>query len=103
MAQKAARGSSWKHLIVVDSLEGKPMDESQEEIALLRSQGLTPKQIARRLGLRPAEVTQIVRSQAAERNAFAPSLPPAVGCFLNAGWSAGLGFEGEAVAWRDLD
>src|SRR5688572_75774 len=73
-----------------------------EEIALLRSQGLTPKQIARRLGLRPAEVTQIVRSQAAERNAFAPSLPPAVGCFVNAGWSAGLGFEGEAVAWRDL-
>lgn len=79
------------------------MDENREKVALLRSQGLTPKQIAVRLGLQPAAVTQIVRSQAAERNSSSPSLPPAVGCFVNAGWSAGLSFKGEAVAWRNLN
>ena len=37
--------------------------EQTQEVLALRVQNLTPKEIARKLGLRPAEVTAIIRSQ----------------------------------------
>ena len=44
--------------------------EQQQEILNLRSLNLTPKQIARKLGLRVAEVTAFIKAQA-EQSAIA--------------------------------
>ena len=41
--------------------------EEVQEITRLRALNLTPKQIARKLGLRPAEVNSVLRQQAEER------------------------------------
>jgi hypothetical protein len=67
-------------------------------VAELRAQGLTPKAIARRLGMRPAEVSAIIRANAARAAA-----PPLVDCLLSPGWSAGLALAPEAQAWRSFD
>jgi hypothetical protein len=79
------------------------MDE-KERVVELRAQGLTPKAIARSLGLRLAVVSELVRQiavEAAERNVGAPA--PLAACLVSAGWSLGLGFPGEIEPWRDLD
>jgi hypothetical protein len=75
----------------------------KEQVAALRAEGLTPKQIARRLGLRPAEVSTIVQSNAAAVAAKADPtvLPPVVGCLINRGWSAGLGLRDVPADWHD--
>ena len=75
-------------------------------VAELRALGLTAKAIARRLGMRPAEVSVIIRAIAARAAAAAPTtdtLPPLVDCFLSPGWSAGLGLDPKVSAWRDFD
>jgi len=74
-------------------------------VAELRSQGLPPKAIARRLGLRPAEVSALVREHAAQLAGSADPalLPPLKACYLSPGWSLGLGLLGEAEAWRAYD
>ena len=71
-----------------------------EQIRSLRAQGLTPKRIARSLGVRPAEVAEMVRRQAASAT---PVEPRVVDCRVSAGWSAGLGLDGDAAAWREYD
>ncbi|CAN1212065.1 hypothetical protein TUMEXPCC7403_17800 [Tumidithrix helvetica PCC 7403] len=40
--------------------------EQTQEIARLRALNLSPKQTARQLGLRPAEVTAFIKAQATE-------------------------------------
>jgi hypothetical protein len=74
-------------------------------VAELRSQGLPPKAIARRLGLRPAEVSALVQQHAAQLASSADPaiLPPLKACYLSPGWSTGLGFLGEAAQWRAYD
>jgi len=42
--------------------------EQREEILQLRSRNLTAKEIARKLGLRPAEVTAVIKSEAERKN-----------------------------------
>jgi hypothetical protein len=74
--------------------------ETKERVAELRAQGLTPKQIARSLGLRPAEVAELVRVNASAQ--VAPVEPRVVECLVNRGWSAGLGLDA-ATAWRELE
>jgi hypothetical protein len=74
--------------------------ETKERIAELRAKGLTPKQIARSLGLRPAEVAEIVRVQAATSPRVAAA--PAVECLISPGWSRGLGLD-DAGRWGELD
>lgn len=64
-------------------------EELLQQVRALRSQGHTPKHIARALGVRPARVAPLVRVVAAERAMAAPE--PAVDCRVSAGWSAGLG------------
>jgi hypothetical protein len=79
------------------------MDE-KERVVELRAQGLTPKAIARRLGLRPAAVSELVQQiavEAAKRTVAAPA--PVAACLISAGWSKGLGFPGAIEPWRDLD
>ncbi len=62
----------------------------------LRTEGLSPKQIARSLGVRPAAVAALVRTIAAED----PDAREQVECRINAGWSAGLTVHGQPE-WQD--
>lgn len=75
-------------------------DES--EIEALRAQGVTPKAIARRLGLRPAEVT-VALQRIAARKAELAGPPEVVGCWVNEGWSTGLGFPDPISQWSRYD
>ncbi|MCX4757175.1 hypothetical protein [Kitasatospora purpeofusca] len=82
------------------------MMESNDVLARvleLRAAGSGPKQIARALGLRPAQASALLR-QAAECRAEGrdPADRPVVGCWVNAGWSAGLGLAA-ASAWAQAD
>lgn len=56
--------------------------EQLEEIVQLRSRKLSPKQIARKLGLRPAEVTAIIKQQSQE-GMINKVLPPFKQCLIN--------------------
>lgn len=67
-------------------------------VRALRDRGCTPKEIARALGVRPADVTEVVRALAAQDLADAP--PAVVGCWVNTGWSVGLTVDGRAD-WPD--
>jgi hypothetical protein len=70
-------------------IESIIMNEQTERIRVLRENGGAPKEIARALGMRPAEVTRIIRALAAEGAANGAE-PAVVGCWANHGWSAGL-------------
>lgn len=75
-----------------------------DQVARLRAEGHTPKDIARRLGLRPAEVSALIRTQAAMAAGASEAVLPRVRwCWINTGWSAHLGLSGEAVAWGAAD
>ncbi|MEQ8998635.1 MAG: DNA-binding response regulator [Coleofasciculus sp. B1-GNL1-01] len=65
----------------------KMTPEQKQEITELRDRNLTPKQIARKLGLRAAEVTAYIKEQAEEKTlarAASGELDPVVECFVNA-------------------
>ncbi len=74
-------------------------DDTTQKVRELRAQGLSPKEIARSLGIRPAEASALVRKLAAERDSANPDAD-LLGCWLNTGWSAGLGVPDRAD-WRD--
>jgi len=74
-------------------------DETIHSVRELRARGLSPKEIARSLGMRPAAVADLVRKIAAERDAADPDAD-LVGCRLNAGWSTGLSVTGHPE-WQD--
>ncbi len=74
-------------------------DETVHAVRELRGRGLTPSEIARNLGLRPAVVKGLVRKLAAERDAVAPDI--GIDCWINAGWRAGLTITGHPE-WHDL-
>ena len=60
--------------------------EQESAIAELRALNLAPKQIARKLGLRPAEVKAIIKqlaTQAAQARTAAGELDPVVECLIN--------------------
>lgn len=66
----------------------------------MRERGSSPKQIARALGMRPAEVAPLIRQEAAMRQAQNdPADRALVGSWISAGWSAGLGLDGESADW----
>ena len=74
-------------------------DTTIDSLRELRTRGLSPKEIARTLGLRPAIVADLVRTLAAERDATDPD-GGRVECWINAGWSAGLTIAGHPE-WSD--
>lgn len=74
-------------------------DDVTQRVRELRAQGLTPREIARSLGIRFAEASALVRELAAERDGANPDAD-LLGCWLNAGWSAGLRVPDRAD-WRD--
>ncbi|MGH9152940.1 MAG: helix-turn-helix domain-containing protein [Acidimicrobiales bacterium] len=66
------------------------VDERQlTRVRELRSQGCTPKQVARALGVATAEADRLVRQVAREDAGLAPE-PAVVGSWVSAGWSVGL-------------
>jgi hypothetical protein len=73
-------------------------EQTTQRVRELRSRGLTPKEIARSLGIRPAIASDLVRQHAAERDATGTER---FDCLLNAGWSTGLGIDGHPE-WQDV-
>jgi len=73
--------------------------EQIQSVRQLRDRGLSPKEIARTLGMRPAAVADFVRKLAAERDTANPDADR-FDCLLNAGWSTGLTVQGHPE-WRD--
>jgi len=65
-----------------------------ERIRELRGRGLTPKQIARAVGLPPAQVTALVRGIAAAE-VVDPTQQPVAECWVSPGWSVGLTLTGD--------
>lgn len=63
--------------------------ETIERIRELRGCGLSPKEIARNLGVKRGEVAEVVRALAAERDDLSNE-DERVECLLNAGWSTSL-------------
>jgi hypothetical protein len=68
-------------------------EETMRSVRALREQGLSPREIARALGVRPAVVAPLVRAIAAERAVTAREAP-LVGCWVTPGWADGLGVDG---------
>ena len=66
--------------------------EVLDEVSRLRGEGRTPKEIARALGIRPAEATRLVRAAAARAE---PSEWPVLGCWINPEWNIGLLIDGK--------
>lgn len=84
-------------------------DDLLTRVQELRGRGLSPKQIARELGMRPAEVAPLLRQVAGAGRRTGPEQPlpePAdrelVGCWVTPGWSARLGLD-DAPAWAASD
>lgn len=67
----------------------------------LRAEGHSPKEIARALGVRPAQAAELVRAIGRERvqDAAEPALQ---GCWVSPGWSHGLTVEAHAD-WSDVE
>lgn len=93
MGDEAVRAVSYK-MAMTD-------DELKQRVRELRGLGLSPKEIARSLGLRPSAIADLVRAVAAECKA-ADLEGDVLGCWVNAGWSAGLSIGGHPE-WLDPD
>jgi hypothetical protein len=74
-------------------------NEMTQNVRELRAQGLSPKEIARSLGMRPATAADLVRKLASERDAPDPDAE-LVDCLLNTGWSTGLSID-RHPEWHD--
>lgn len=68
--------------------------ELKDQVRELRLQGKSPKEIARALKVSPSVVAPLVRAIAAETAETTESGEPEVfGCWINKGWSEGLGLD----------
>lgn len=72
----------------------------RQRVHELRSQGATPKAIAKTLGIAQADIRPIIQRLAAERVATEPA-SEAVLCLVNAGWSSGLILKDDR--WSDVE
>src|SRR5262249_29989018 len=89
---RRGREGLWMSL-ACGSREAALSSELAERVIELRQKGGTPKEIARALGLRPADVMPIIRAigaQAPRREA------PVAGCWVTEHWSDKLGVTGHA-------
>jgi hypothetical protein len=68
--------------------------ELEREVRAKHAAGLSPKEIARALGVRPAAVVPIVRRAAGQRSAEARDQGPPPRCWVSPGWSTGLTVDG---------
>jgi hypothetical protein len=77
--------------------------ELLDRVRALRAAGSGPKQVARALGLRPAQAGVLLRRAAeAAHTATMPGGREVVGCWVNAGWSTGLDLSARP-AWAAQD
>ncbi len=74
-------------------------EQTTQRVHELRAQGLSPTEIARSLGIKPAIVADLVRKLAANRDA-ADISTERIDCLLNPGWSTGLMINGHPE-WHD--
>lgn len=74
-------------------------EQTINRVRELRARGLSPKEIARNLGIKPAVVSDIVRALAAERDTTSDRNEH-VECLINTGWSTGLTIDGHPE-WHD--
>ncbi len=74
-------------------------EQLEQAVRRLRAEGYAPREIARALGVRPADVAPLVRLIAAERTA-AETERELVGCWVSPGWRAGLTVSGDP-GWPD--
>lgn len=77
-------------------------DQLLEDVRALRARGMSPKAIARTLGLRPAAVAPLVRRVAQEASEVPPPRGRVVGCWVSPGWSSRLIVE-RREGWEDVD
>jgi hypothetical protein len=77
-------------------------DQLLEEVKALRARGMSPKAIARTLGLRPAAVAPLVQRVAREASATPRASGRVVGCWVSPGWSRELVVE-RRDGWEDID
>jgi len=75
-------------------------EEQTARIRTLRAKGLSPKDIARVLGVPPATAARLVRAIAAEQNTD-PAQRDVLHCWVNPGCSVGLTIHGHRQ-WPDL-
>jgi len=75
--------------------------EQLDRVFELRAMGSAPRHIARAVGLRPAEVSALLRKAAKERGVEAGP-GPLVGCWVSPGWASGLTIHGHSD-WPGLD
>ncbi len=73
--------------------------ELEERVRELRGRGLSPKEIARAIGVRPSAVADLIRAVAAERDASTSDAELAR-CWVSPGWSVGLSID-ERCGWPD--
>jgi hypothetical protein len=73
--------------------------ELEERVRELRGRGLSPKEIARTIGVRPSAVADLIRALAAERDASTSDTELAR-CWVSPGWSVGLSVD-ERCGWPD--
>lgn len=67
------------------------------EIRVLRARGLTPKAIAKALGIRRAEADEVIREIARAARSLESAL---IGCWISSGWSHGLSWS-DRPDWRE--
>jgi hypothetical protein len=73
-------------------------DERLEQVRLLRRHGHSPKQIARKLAITPAEAGRLVRAAAASGPTQATE-PALIGCWISPNWSTDLIITGDHPDW----
>jgi hypothetical protein len=76
-------------------------DQLLDHVRALRERGLSPKEIARSLGMRPAVIAPLVR-RVAEAASAGPATAPVVDSWVSPGWSSGLTVE-PRQGWDDVD
>ena len=90
----SARGREGLRMSLACGSREEALDsELAERVTKLRHKGLTPKEIARALGLKPADVMPMIRAigaQAPRREA------PVAGCWVTEHWADKLGVAGHA-------
>lgn len=74
-------------------------NELIHEVRRLRGDGYAPKEIARALGVRPADVAPLVKRIAAERSSAGED-DEIIGCWVSPGWQEGLTIAGDH-GWPD--
>jgi hypothetical protein len=73
-------------------------DERLEQVQLLRRQGHSPKQIARKLAITPAEAGRLIRAASAASPAEVVR-PALIGCWISPNWSTDLVITGDHPDW----